>query len=79
VLVLLLAGAPSAYGQERERPPISHFSQVSLSSPEYTGGAVLVAVGSDSLELGVEGLPESIFSSDPDRGTHGVPAARDET
>jgi hypothetical protein len=31
VLVLLLAGAPSAYGQERERPPILHFSQVRLS------------------------------------------------
>jgi len=59
VLALLLTGAPPALGQQRV--PVPQFSTVRLGSPEYTGVATLVGVGSDSLELGVEGLSESIF------------------
>ena len=59
VLVLLLTGAVPALGQEG--PTVPGFSTVRLSSPEYTGVGTLMSVGPDSLELGIEGLAQSIM------------------
>jgi hypothetical protein len=58
VLAFLLAGALPALGQER--PVVPAFSTVRLTSPGYTGVATLVSLGSDSLELGIEGLTQPI-------------------
>jgi hypothetical protein len=58
VLAFLLAGALPALGQER--PVVPAFSTVRLTSPGYTGVATLVSLGSDSLELGIEGRTQPI-------------------
>ena len=57
-LTFRLTGALPALGQERPAAPA--FSTVRLSAPAYTRVATLVGVGSDSLELGIEGLSQPI-------------------
>jgi hypothetical protein len=58
LLLLVLMGAPSAVAQAV--PVLAPFSTVRLRSPVYSGEGTLLRVGPDSLEVGIQGLSQSI-------------------
>jgi len=58
LLLLVLMGAPPAVAQAV--PDVAPFSTVRLRSPVYNGEGTLLRVGPDSLEVGIQGLSQSI-------------------
>ncbi len=59
VFAVILGGAFPALGQAP--PAIPGFSEVRLTSAEYSGAATLLSIGPESLELGIEGQAQSFF------------------